>query len=152
MKYNFIKSAQFSFFGALFTAILLIPACSYENYSTVGSDHLAKTSTIKQKLRGEQIEGEAGTQIGVYMDQQLAEYSTVANVIAEREAQGIHLTINSRVFFDASSHTLKEEGKSTCKSLHNRFKESPDCQMLIEVHTDDIGTRYYNQGPVRTSR
>ena len=146
MKYDFIKSAQISFCGGLFILILLVPGCSFLNYSTVGSDHLAKSNTIEQKLQNEQIEGEAGEQIGVYMDQQFAEYNKLDNVTAKREAQGVHLTINSRLFFDPSSHTLKEEGKSTCKEVQDVFKASPDSRMLVEVHTDDIGSRYYNQG------
>ncbi|MGI9544127.1 MAG: OmpA family protein [Cyclobacteriaceae bacterium] len=146
MKYNFIKSPRFGFSQVLLPLVLLVAGCSYDNYSTVNSDPLAKSSTIKLKLRAEQVDGEAGAQIGAYMDHQLAEYSKLDDATGKREAQGIHLTIDSKLFFDASSHTLKEEGKATCQDLHSVFKGSPDSEMLVEVHTDDIGSRYYNQG------
>ena len=144
--YTRLKKSKLTYFLGLTGLLLLSSNCSYKTYTTAGSTEITKTSTVIQKLKSEQVDGEAGVQIGNYMDQQLAGYSTIENVVINRESQGLHMIINSRSFFDASSHTLKDDGKSTCRELHAIFKKSPNTKMLLEVHTDDIGSRYYNQG------
>jgi OOP family OmpA-OmpF porin len=57
----------------------------------------------------------------------------------------MQLSLNSSVLFDVNKYKLKPEAKNTLIDAANKIKEYPGASVLIEGHTDNVGTDEMNQ-------
>ncbi|MBA5723552.1 OmpA family protein [Liberibacter sp. Z1] len=55
----------------------------------------------------------------------------------------LSMVIGDRVFFEKNSYSIRSEDVQTLSRLGTWLKEN-DCGLLIEGHTDEIGTRNYS--------
>lgn len=108
--------------------------------------------------------GIAGDRIGAYMDRQESE---LRQALRESEAAGLRrdaqsrafaeaavvertndvltATFRSEVLFDFDSAALKSGGREELARVARILNRYPDTQILIEGHTDIIGSETYNQ-------
>ena len=63
---------------------------------------------------------------------------------AKKTDRGMVLTLGD-VLFDTGKSTLKPGAFGTIERLANVLKEDPNRKVLIEGHTDSVGTDEYNQ-------
>lgn len=73
------------------------------------------------------------------LEQELAELK------AKKTDRGMVLTLGD-VLFDTGLATLKPGAYATIDRLANVLKEAPDRKVMIEGHTDSVGSDEYNQG------
>jgi peptidoglycan-associated lipoprotein len=111
-----IQSSGFKVALALACALSLA-ACSKKNTASLGSEGLVAGP-------GDQLAGSAAQVPG-------SEEDFAAN-------------IGDRVFFEADSTVLTDEGKAGLLKQAAWLKEYPDVAVQIEGHADERGTREYN--------
>ncbi len=105
------------------------------------SDHTAEGAII-----GAMIGGAAGALIGNYMDKQAEELrKDLKGATVERVGEGIKITFDSGILFDFDSYRLRDASKENLTELAGTLKKYEDTNILIEGHTDNIGTEEYNQ-------
>lgn len=73
------------------------------------------------------------------LEQELAELK------AKKTERGMVLTLGD-VLFDTALATLKPGAYATIDRLASVLKEAPDRKVMIEGHTDSVGSDEYNQG------
>jgi outer membrane protein OmpA-like peptidoglycan-associated protein len=104
------------------------------------SDHTAKGAIL-----GAMIGGAAGAIIGEYMDRQANELEgELEGATVERVGEGIQITFDSGILFDFDSYTLREASEINLRELAETLKEYDETKVLIEGHTDNVGTDAYN--------
>jgi outer membrane protein OmpA-like peptidoglycan-associated protein len=87
-----------------------------------------------------------GAAVGRRMDQQEQELRQIEGVEVTRPSEGeISLRLTSDVLFDFNSSALRPESRSTLRELANNFSRYPDNRIVVEGHTDSIGSEQYNQ-------
>lgn len=69
----------------------------------------------------------------------------LADMRAEKTDRGMVLTLGD-VLFDTGQATLKAGAYGTIDRLAGVLKESPDRKVMIEGHTDSVGSDEFNQG------
>ncbi len=105
------------------------------------SEHTAEGAII-----GAMIGGTAGALIGHYMDKQAEELmNDLEGAKVERVGEGIKITFDSGILFDFNSYALRNESKDNLSGLASTLKKYDDTDILIEGHTDNVGTEEYNQ-------
>jgi outer membrane protein OmpA-like peptidoglycan-associated protein len=62
----------------------------------------------------------------------------------ERVGEGIKITFNSGILFAFNSADLQPEAKTNIENLANTLKKYKDTNILVEGHTDSVGTADYN--------
>lgn len=67
----------------------------------------------------------------------------LADMHAKQTERGLVLTLGD-VLFDTGQATLKAGAQSTLERLASFLKESPDSSVIIEGHTDSVGSDDYN--------
>jgi outer membrane protein OmpA-like peptidoglycan-associated protein len=103
-------------------------------------------STIRGALIGAAIGGAAGALIGRYMDRQAeAMKKELENARIERVAEGIRVTFESGILFDFDSAELRATARNNLRDFADILRDYPNTNILIEGHTDAIGTNSYNQ-------
>jgi outer membrane protein OmpA-like peptidoglycan-associated protein len=102
-------------------------------------------STVAGVIIGAAVGGAAGAAIGHYMDKQAEEIKRdIKDAKVERVGEGIKITFNSGILFDAGSDKLKPAAKTNCVQLSKVLNKYKDTEILIEGHTDSTGSRKTN--------
>jgi outer membrane protein OmpA-like peptidoglycan-associated protein len=87
-----------------------------------------------------------GAAIGRRMDKQEQELRQIEGVEVTRPSEGeIALNLTSDILFDFNSADLRSSSRATLDGLANNFRQYPDNQILVEGHTDSVGSDAYNQ-------
>jgi len=84
-------------------------------------------------------EAQMANQRATTLEQELAELK------AKKTDRGMVLTLGD-VLFDTGKATLKPGAYGTVDRLATVLKESPDRKVMIEGHTDSVGSAEFNQG------
>ena len=103
-------------------------------------------NTAAGAILGAAIGGTAGALIGNYMDRQAEEMRhDLKNAKIERVGEGIKITFPAGILFDFNSADLRPQAKTNIDSLARILKKYSDTNILVEGHTDSVGTTEYNQ-------
>jgi len=103
-------------------------------------------NTAVGAIIGAAVGGTAGALIGNYMDKQAEELQNdIKDAKIERVGEGIKITFNSGILFEFNSADLQSAAKTNIENLANILKKYKDTNILVEGHTDSIGTADYNQ-------
>lgn len=103
-------------------------------------------NTAVGAIIGAAVGGTAGALIGNYMDKQAAELENdIKDAKIERVGEGIKITFNSGILFQFNSADLQPEARTNIENLAKTLKKYKDTNILVEGHTDSIGTADYNQ-------
>ncbi len=104
---------------------------------------------------GAVIGGVAGGIIGNKMDKQAEKIKTeIPGAKVERIGEGIVVTFDENnpdgskagVYFATNKYDITPNSKLALEKLQRIFAEYPETNILIEGHTDDVGTDSYNMG------
>lgn len=103
-------------------------------------------SWVKGAIIGAAVGGAAGAVIGNYMDKQAAEIrNEVSNATVERVGEGIRIVFDTGLLFSTDSATLNANSQSNLRKLADILNRYADTNVVIEGHTDSIGTEASNQ-------
>jgi outer membrane protein OmpA-like peptidoglycan-associated protein len=87
-----------------------------------------------------------GAAIGHRMDKQEQELKEIPGVEVTRPSEGeIDVRLTSDILFDYNSSALRPESRSTLDQLGTNFRQYPDNRVVVEGHTDSVGSDSYNQ-------
>jgi outer membrane protein OmpA-like peptidoglycan-associated protein len=87
-----------------------------------------------------------GAAIGHKMDKQEEELRQIPGVEVSRPSEGeIDVRLTSDILFDYNSSALRSESRTTLDQLGANFRQYPDNRILVEGHTDSVGSDQYNQ-------
>lgn len=87
-----------------------------------------------------------GAVVGRRMDKQEQELRQIEGVEVTRPSEGeINVRLTSDVLFDFNSAALRPASRDTLRDLANNFEQYPDNIILVEGHTDSVGSESYNQ-------
>jgi outer membrane protein OmpA-like peptidoglycan-associated protein len=107
----------------------------------------AAGNTVAGAILGAAIGGAAGTVIGHYMDRQAAEIERdIEGARVERIGEGIKITFDSGILFAFNSADLQYEAVENLNELARILNKYEDTNILIEGHTDAVGSEDYNLG------
>lgn len=102
-------------------------------------------NTAVGAIIGAAVGGTVGTLIGVYMDKQARELEKkVENAKVERIGEGIKITFDSGLLFAFDSYQLTNETRKNLDKMAEVFKDYDETDILVEGHTDSIGSDAYN--------
>lgn len=119
----------------------------------IGNNVGNKKNTAAGAVIGAVIGGVAGGIIGNKMDRQAEKIKKeVPGAKVERIGEGIEITFDENnpdgskagVYFKTNKYNINANSKLALKKLQKIFAEYPDTDILIEGHTDDVGTDEYN--------
>ena len=103
-------------------------------------------NTAKGAILGAVIGGTAGALVGRYMDKQAEELERdLEGATVERIGEGIKITFDSGILFATNSSSLTSDAQTNIVNLGETLKKYDDTEILIEGHTDNMGTEDYNQ-------
>jgi outer membrane protein OmpA-like peptidoglycan-associated protein len=104
-------------------------------------------NTALGAILGATIGGAAGAVIGNQMDKQAKKIEQDLGKAAkvERVGEGIKITFDSKLLFDFGKTDLQETNKMNLRKLSESLKQYPDTELLIEGHTDNVGSDSFNQ-------
>lgn len=112
-----------------------------------------KKNTALGVLIGGVVGGVAGGIIGNKMDRQAEKIKTeVPGAKVERIEEGIGVTFDENnpdgskagVYFETNKYAITANSKLALDKLQKIFTEYPETNILIEGHTDDVGSEAYN--------
>ncbi len=87
-----------------------------------------------------------GAAIGRRMDKQEAELRQIEGVEVTRPSEGeISVRMTSDILFDFNSAALRGGSRETLNELASNFSQYPDNEIIVEGHTDSVGSDAYNQ-------
>ena len=102
-------------------------------------------NTAVGAIIGAAVGGAAGAWIGHYMDKQAAEIQRdLEGATVERVGEGIKITFDSGLLFDANKSVLKPASKENLTKLAVILNKYPDTEILLEGHADSEGTEEHN--------
>mgnify|MGYP006266269465 CR=1 FL=1 len=105
-----------------------------------------KDNTAVGAIIGAAVGGTAGALIGRYMDQQAEELEDkIEGAEVNRVGEGILVTFDSGLLFDFDSDDLRAQTRDNLEEMPDILQEYEDTQLLVEGHTDDVGSDTYNQ-------
>ena len=119
----------------------------------IGNNVGKKGNTVLGAVIGGVIGGVAGGIIGNKMDRQAEKIKTeIPGAEVERVGEGIVVTFpdknpdgsNMGVYFEFNKATITANSKLALDKLVKIFNEYPETNILVEGHTDDVGTDTYN--------
>lgn len=119
----------------------------------IGNNVGNKNNTALGAIIGAAIGGVAGGIIGNKMDRQAEKIkSEIPGAKVERIGEGIEVTFDENnpdgskagVYFETNKYNISANSKLALNKLQKIFAEYPDTDILIEGHTDDVGTEAYN--------
>ena len=111
-----------------------------------------KNSAIGAIL-GAVVGGVAGGIIGNKMDKQAEKIKTeIPGAKVERVGEGINITFDENnpdgskggVYFETNKYNISSNSQLAVAKLEKIFTEYPNTNILIEGHTDNVGTASYN--------
>lgn len=96
----------------------------------------------------------AGAIIGHMMDKQQRELEQIEGVDVSRPAEDeLNVVMKNDILFDFDSHALRSASRTTLRDLGRVLVDYPDTDIVVEGHTDSVGTDSYNQAlSVRRAR
>lgn len=102
-------------------------------------------NTALGAILGAAVGGAAGAYIGNYMDKQAAEIQNdIEGAKVERVGEGIKITFKSGLLFNTGEATLQEQAQADLTKLSATLNKYSDTAVLIEGHTDDVGSDDFN--------
>ena len=110
-------------------------------------------NTALGAIIGAAVGGVAGGIIGNKMDRQAEKIRTeIPGAKVERVGEGIDVTFDENnpdgskagVYFETNKFDISPNSKLALDKLQKIFAEYPETNILVEGHTDDIGTDPYN--------
>ncbi len=119
----------------------------------IGNNVGNKNNTALGAILGAAIGGVAGGLIGNNMDKQAEKIkSEVPGANVERVGEGINVTFDENnpdgskagVYFKTNESTISSNSELALKKLQKIFAEYPDTNILIEGHTDNVGSESSN--------
>ena len=119
----------------------------------IGNNVGNKNNTALGAILGAVVGGVAGGIIGNKMDKQAEKIKTeVPGAKVERIGEGIDVTFDENnpdgskagVYFETNKYNISSNSKLALDKLQKIFAEYPETNILIEGHTDDVGTGTYN--------
>ena len=120
----------------------------------IGNNVGNKKNTALGAILGAVVGGVAGGVIGNKMDRQAeAIKSEIPGAEVTRVGEGINVTFNEKnpdgskagVYFATAKYDINSNSKLALDKLVKVFKAYPETNVLIEGHTDDVGTDSYNE-------
>jgi outer membrane protein OmpA-like peptidoglycan-associated protein len=121
----------------------------------IGNNVGNKNNTALGAILGAVIGGVAGGIIGNKMDKQAEKIKTeIPGAKVERVGEGIDVTFDENnpdgtkagVYFETNKYNISSNSKLALDKLQQIFAEYPETNILIEGHTDNVGTDEYNMG------
>lgn len=121
----------------------------------IGNNVGNKNNTALGAIIGAAVGGAAGGIIGNKMDRQAEKIKTeMPGAKVERIGEGIRVTFDEAnpdgskagVYFSTNKFDITPNAKLGLDRLIKIFNEYPETNLLIEGHTDDVGTDAYNLG------
>lgn len=121
----------------------------------IGNNVGNKKNTALGAILGAVVGGAAGAVIGNSMDKQAeAIQNEIPGAEVTRVGEGINVTFNEKnpdgskagVYFATNMSNINSNSKLALDKLLKVFNEYPETNILIEGHTDDVGTDAYNEG------
>jgi len=121
----------------------------------IGNNVGNKNNTALGAILGAVVGGVAGGIIGNKMDKQAEKIKTeIPGAKVERVGEGIDVTFDENnpdgskagVYFETNKYNISSNSKLALDKLQRIFAEYPETNILIEGHTDDVGTADYNLG------
>lgn len=119
----------------------------------IGNNVGKKGNTALGAIIGATMGGVAGGIIGNKMDKQAEKIKNeIPGAEVERVGEGIDVTFNEKnpdgskagVYFATNKYDINANSKLALDKLVKIFNEYPETNILIEGHTDDVGTDKYN--------
>ena len=87
-----------------------------------------------------------GAAVGRRMDKQEQELRQIEGVEVTRPSEGeISVRLTNDVLFDFDSAALRSSSRTTLNELASNFARYPDNLLIVEGHTDSVGSDSYNQ-------
>lgn len=120
----------------------------------IGNNVGKKNNTALGAIIGAVVGGVAGGIIGNKMDRQAeAIKDEIPGAEVTRVGEGINVTFNERnpdgskagVYFATNMSDINSNSKLALDKLVKVFNNYPETNILIEGHTDDVGTDIYNE-------
>ncbi|MDP1844625.1 MAG: OmpA family protein [Sediminibacterium sp.] len=120
----------------------------------IGNNVGNKNNTALGAILGAAIGGVAGGVIGKKMDNQAeAIKAEIPGANVKRVGEGIDVTFDETnpdgskvgIFFDNNKYSITSNAQLAIDKFKKIFIEYPDTDILIEGHTDDIGSSAYNE-------
>jgi outer membrane protein OmpA-like peptidoglycan-associated protein len=103
-------------------------------------------SWAKGAIIGAVIGGATGAIIGNYMDKQAAEIDrNVDGAKVERVGESIRVIFDSGILFSTGSSTITATSRNNIEQLARILNRYNDTNIVIEGHTDNIGSETTNQ-------
>ncbi len=121
----------------------------------IGNNVGNKNNTALGAILGAVVGGVAGGIIGNKMDKQAEKIKTeIPGAKVERVGEGIDVTFDENnpdgtkagVYFETNKYNITSNSKLALDKLQKIFAEYPETNILIEGHTDNVGTDEYNLG------
>lgn len=121
----------------------------------IGNNVGNKNNSALGAILGAVVGGVAGGIIGNKMDRQAEKIKTeVPGAKVERVGEGIDVTFDENnpdgskagVYFETNKYNISANSKLALDKLQKIFAEYPETNILIEGHTDNVGTDTYNMG------
>ena len=113
----------------------------------IGNNVGNKKNSVLGAIIGGVVGGAAGAYIGNRMDRQAERIEEeVPGAEVTRVGEGINVTFDesSGVYFDTGKYSVNSKSQTTLKKLAGVFKEFPNSDILIEGHTDNVGSETSN--------
>ncbi len=119
----------------------------------VGNNVGNKSNSALGAILGAAIGGVAGGLIGNNMDKQAEKIKAeVPGANVERVGEGINVTFDENnpdgskggVYFKTNDYSISSNSQLALKKLQKVFAEYPDTNILIEGHTDNVGSESSN--------
>jgi outer membrane protein OmpA-like peptidoglycan-associated protein len=103
-------------------------------------------NTAVGAIIGAAVGGTAGALIGNYMDKQAEEMRRdIKDAHVERVGEGIKITFDSGILFETNSAQLSPQAEGNMRNLSRVLTKYKDTDILVEGHTDSVGTEEYNE-------
>jgi outer membrane protein OmpA-like peptidoglycan-associated protein len=121
----------------------------------IGNNVGNKKNTALGAILGAVVGGAAGGIIGNKMDRQAEKIKNeIPGAKVERVGEGIDVTFDENnpdgtkagVYFETNKYNISANSKLALDKLQKIFAEYPETNILIEGHTDNVGTDTYNMG------
>ena len=119
----------------------------------IGNNTGSKNNTALGAILGAVVGGVAGGIIGAKMDRQAEKIKTeIPGAKVERVGEGINVTFDENnpdgtragVYFATAKYDITSNSQLALNKLVKIFSEYPETNILVEGHTDNVGSDTYN--------